>query len=113
MMKLSANTLGMFTFIAIATTAFVWMAKRPPVESQITQFGMPLQATTTAEKATPKVVDEKLAEEKVVDEKPTEESSAADDSSSTANGTSTVNGSETKKPEEASSEEVKTEKSKN
>lgn len=53
-MKLTANTFGIFAFTAIATTAFVMMATRPPIESKIMQFGMPTQKT----------LDEKVVETK-------------------------------------------------
>ena len=96
MMKLSANTLGIFAVTAIATTAFVWMVKRPPVEGQVTQFGMPSQTATAVEKAkdTPELVDEKPAE------------------GSATEGSSSAESSEAEKPEEASSEEAEAEKSK-
>ena len=98
MMKLSANTLGIFAVTAIATTAFVWMVKRPPVEGQVIQFGMPSQTATAVEKAkdTPELVDEKPAEGAATE----------------GEGSSTAESSEAEKPEEASSEEAEAEKSK-
>lgn len=64
-MKQPANTLGILVFTAIAGTAFAWMVKRPPVEAQIMQFGMPMQAAAEKEvvaKETPEIVEEKPAE---------------------------------------------------
>ena len=55
-MKLSAGTIGTLVFTALATAAFVWMAKRPAVEISAMQFGMP---TTKAGDAAPKVVETK------------------------------------------------------
>ena len=46
-MKLSANTIGLFTFIVISSTAFVYMAKRPPVEGNAISFGMPVNKSAT------------------------------------------------------------------
>lgn len=76
-MKFSANTFGILAFTALATTAFVWMAKRPPVEGQLMQFGMPLKTTKVEKqeeaKEAPKLVDEKSTEEveKVKADEPT------------------------------------------
>jgi len=79
-MKLSANTLGIITFTAIATTAFAWMAKRPAIEGQIIQFGMPLQASDTTENTneTPAIVDEKTIENSS-NSTPADGSQSADD----------------------------------
>ena len=61
-MKLSAGTVGTLVFTALATTAFVWMAKRPPVDVTAMQFGMPSMKTEEAKKAegtAPQVVEDK------------------------------------------------------
>ena len=101
-MKLSANSLGIFAFTAITTVAFVWMAKRPPVEeNQIMQFGMPLQTTTERTNDKPELVNEKSIEGSSSAEEPTSSdgggdgSSTAADSSSTADDPATANGSST------------------
>lgn len=52
-MKLSAGTIGTLLFAAVAITAFVWMAKRPAVEGNAMNFGMPMQSTTTVEDKAP------------------------------------------------------------
>jgi len=69
-MKLSANTIGTLIFTAIATAAFVWMAKRPAVEATAMNFGIPSQTTSaTNSSAEPKVkeaqVDTPVVEETV------------------------------------------------
>ena len=58
----------MVVFTAIATTAFVWMTKRPHVESDIMQFGMPSTSSQAAQKTIestdkPQLLDEKPVEE--------------------------------------------------
>jgi len=52
-MKLSAGTVGTLLFTAVATAAFVWMAKRPVVEGNAMNFGMPMQATAAVEDKMP------------------------------------------------------------
>lgn len=42
-MKSSSNTFGLLIFVAIATTAFVYMAKRPPIDGNAISFGMPIK----------------------------------------------------------------------
>jgi len=84
-MKLSANTLGIITFTAIATTAFAWMAKRPAIEGQIIQFGMPLQADNTTENTK--------------DAMPTDGSQSADGSQSTDNSQPTDSSDQANNPE--------------
>ncbi len=67
MMKLSANSLGIFVLTAITTTAFVWMAKRPPVEGYAIKFGMPLASSTEEmAKEKPKILE--TSEENVAEE---------------------------------------------
>jgi len=64
-MKLSSNTIGILVVTAIATAAFVWMAKRPAVEANIFALGMPVnqenkakeETATTVEEAAPAVMD--------------------------------------------------------
>ncbi len=56
-MKLSAGTIGTLLFTAVAITAFVFMAKRPAVEGNAMNFGMPIQSTAVEEK-----VEEKMPE---------------------------------------------------
>ena len=48
-MKLSAGTIGTLLFTAVATAAFVWMAKRPAVDGSAMNFGMPIQSTAVVE----------------------------------------------------------------
>ena len=85
-MKLSANSLGIFAFTAIATIAFVWMAKRPPVEkNQAMQFGMPLQKTTEKTIDKPELVNEKSIEDSSSVEEPAS-SDGGDGGSSAADG---------------------------
>jgi len=50
-MKLSAGIIGTVLFTAVATAAFVWMAKRPAVDGNAMSFGMPLQSAAVVEDA--------------------------------------------------------------
>jgi len=64
-MKLSSNTIGILVVTAIATAAFVWMAKRPAVEANVFALGMPVkqenstkeEKVTTVEEAAPASTD--------------------------------------------------------
>ena len=95
-MKLSANSLGIFAFTAISTVAFVWMAKRPPVEeNQAMQFGMPLQTTTERTTDKPELVNEKSIEGSSSAEEPASSDEGGSDGSSTADGSPTADGSST------------------
>ncbi len=47
-MKLSTGMIGTLLFTAVATAAFVWMAKRPVVDGNAIIFGMP--ASSAVEK---------------------------------------------------------------
>ena len=49
-MKTSSNTIGLLIFVIIATTAFVYMAKRPPIEGKAINFGMPIKSTDSTTK---------------------------------------------------------------
>jgi len=62
-MKLSTGTIGTLIYTAIATAAFVWMAKRPAVEATAMNFGMPSQSISAASSIT-----ESEAKEEKVDE---------------------------------------------
>ncbi len=100
-MKLSANTLGMLVFTAIATTAFVWMAKRPATNTKVMQFGMPLQSTTaTKEEDKPRLVDENTADDNPEEKSPSAEGSAADASSQANDEATEETMQENEKPED-------------
>lgn len=63
-MKLSAGTIGTLAFTALATAAFIWMAKRPAVDVSAMQFGIP--AVKTASPA-PQVVETKKTDDATVE----------------------------------------------
>jgi len=86
-MKLSAGTIGTLAFTALATAAFVWMAKRPAVEISAMQFGMP---TSKASGATPKVVETKKEPEAAEATVTTEEKEKADTQASKPASSSTA-----------------------
>ena len=58
----------MLSFTAIATIAFVWMTKRPNIEADVMQFGMPSISTQTEKK-----IVEPTDKPQLLNEKPTEE----------------------------------------
>lgn len=67
-MKLSANTIGTLIFTAIATAAFVWMAKRPAVEATAINFGIPSQTTSATNSSAEPKVKEAQVDTPVVEE---------------------------------------------
>jgi flagellar biosynthesis GTPase FlhF len=79
-MKPSTGTIGLLIFTAIATAAFVLMAKRPAVDSNALVFGMPKTAGTSASSSTPPTTAEPKVEaaKEQVEDKPDTQSTAAE-----------------------------------
>ena len=81
-MKLSAGTIGTILFTAVATAAFVWMAKRPVVEGSAMNFGMPMPLATRAEDKAPAFnVPKEVAPEKMEEATSAPETSAPEPTS--------------------------------
>ena len=60
-MKLSSNSIGILIFTLLAAAVFFFMAKRPAVEGNVLNFGMPMQSqasSTPPETPTPKVEED-------------------------------------------------------
>lgn len=74
-MKLSSNTIGTLIFLAIAVVIFVLMAKRPAVDGNALNLGMPMQVESKTEPTfveTPAAPEPEIkTEEPVKKEEPT------------------------------------------
>ena len=80
-MKLSSNSIGTLIFLAIAVVVFVLMAKRPAVDGNALNLGMPMQVESKTETTVVEIPaapePEAKAEEPAKTEEPTTETPEA------------------------------------